>query len=215
MTTPTITVLMSCYNASKFLNEAIESVLAQTFTDFEFIVIDDGSTDDTLALLRRYAVRDARIVLLEKSNTGLTDSLIQAMALAQGPWLARLDADDRAAPDRLDKQMSFLERHPEVVLLGTGCRLIDATGKPGRAYTYPAHHAALLAQLTGCRSSFPHSSAVFHRQTALDVGGYNRRFRHSQDVDLWLRLSRAGTIACLPEPLVAILNFFSDPPSHK
>ena len=105
---PAVSVVMSCYNASRFLAEAIESILRQTFTDFEFIIIDDGSTDDTLDIIRTYAQTDPRIVVIEKANTGLADSLNVGIGAARGEWIARQDADDVSFPDRLFHQIEFL-----------------------------------------------------------------------------------------------------------
>lgn len=201
---PRLTVLMSCYNASRYLSEAIESILNQTYSDFEFIVVNDGSTDDTLDIIRRYASQDDRIILLDKKNTGLADSLSCGLRVAQAEWTARLDADDISLPDRFARQVAFLEGNRSVVLAGTGCVLIDERGTPGRNYRYPMRHDAIVSQICGGGSPFPHSSVMFHRQTAIRIGGYNRRFARCQDVDLWLRLSRVGKIACLPEVLLKI-----------
>ena len=107
---PEVTVLMSCYNASCWLHEAIASVLKQTFENFEFILVDDGSTDDTWDIIQAYRDRDQRIVAIKKSNTGLTDSLNVGIAHARGAWIARLDADDRCEAGRLAEQVRFIHR---------------------------------------------------------------------------------------------------------
>lgn len=199
-----VTVLMSCYNASQYLAEAIESVLSQTLADFEFIVVNDGSTDNTLATLKDYAARDPRILVLEKPNTGLADSLNVGMEAARGEWIARMDADDISLSRRLAKQVAFLHENASLVLVGSGCTLIDEQGTLGRRYWYPMRHDALVGWMCGDGAPFPHASAMFHRETAMRIGGYNPRFVRSQDVNLWLRLSRVGRIACLREPLVKI-----------
>jgi hypothetical protein len=204
MSTPTITVLMSCYNAAEFLSESIDSILKQTFTDFEFLIIDDGSTDDTLGILKHYAAKDNRVALVEKANTGLTDSLCLGVSLARGTWIARIDADDVSMPHRLEKQVSYLKHHPEAVLVGCGCIEIDAEGRALRQHSYPIYHEQLCRRLERNRAFFPHCSSMFHGQVAIKLGGYNRRFLRSQDWDLWLRLSETGLITCLREPLVKL-----------
>jgi glycosyltransferase involved in cell wall biosynthesis len=195
---------MSCCNASQYVSDAVESILEQTYSDYELLLINDGSTDNTLDVAKEYASQDKRIVVVDKSNTGLADSLNKGLGLARGEWIARLDADDIALPDRLAKQMSFIQRHETVVLLGTGCIIIDRSGSEGAHYRYPVDHDSLVRRLVTYGSPFPHSSVVFHRETVMGIGGYNRRFVRSQDYDLWLRLSEIKTIACLPEALVKI-----------
>ena len=195
---------MSCYNASRYLREAMDSVLTQTYRDYEFIVVNDGSTDDTAAILRTYASKDARIRIIEKANTGLTDSLNVGLHSAKGQWIARLDADDMAMPNRLTRQMAFVQQSTSLVVLGTGCTLVDTNGERIANYRYPPRHRPLVTHMASWGSPFPHSSALFHRDTALSIGGYNHRFLRCQDVDLWLRLSRFGHIGALPTPLVKI-----------
>ena len=132
---PEVSVLMSCYNASRWLHEAIDSVLTQTFENFEFVLVDDGSTDDTWNIIQSYRDRDERIVPISKKNTGLPDSLNVGIAKARGAWIARLDADDVCEPTRLEEQVKFVSKHPEVVLLGTGCVEIDEQGGVKKKHT--------------------------------------------------------------------------------
>ncbi len=199
---PVITVLMSCYNASAYLAEAIESVLSQTYNDYEFVAVNDGSTDNTLDILRKYASKDGRIRVLDKSNTGLADSLNFGIDAAQGRWIARIDADDVITPDRLARQLSFVKSHRSVVLLGAGCTLVDANGSRIRDYRYPRKHCSLVTHMAFGGASFPHSSAFFRKEAAIGIGRYNTRFARRQDLDLWLRLSQVGEIASVPELLV-------------
>lgn len=210
-----VSVLMSCYNASRYLSEAMESILSQTYGDYEFIVVNDGSIDGTLEIVHAYAQRDRRIRILDKANTGLADSLNAGMRMARAEWIARQDADDISLPDRFARQVAFLRGYSSVVLLGTGCTLIDEHGRPGRDYQYPAGHDALVAQICSGGSPFPHASAVFHRQTAMGLGGYSPRFTRSQDIDMWLRLSCNGDITCIPEPLVKIRKHSSNISNHN
>lgn len=199
-----VTVLMSCYNASRYLSEAVESILAQSYQDYEFIIVNDGSTDGTLEMVRGYAAKDSRIRILDKANTGLADSLNAGMRMARGEWIARLDADDVALPDRLAAQMAYVGSHPGTVLLGSGFIEIDGTGKALRTYRYPASRQKYMRRIqrTGCFA--PHSSCLYHKATVERLGGFNPRFHRSQDADLWFRLSLVGEVAALPQPLVKI-----------
>ena len=199
-----ISVLMSCYNGSRWLSEAIDSVLAQTFKNFEFILVDDGSKDNTLEIIRAYAERDARVVAVSKINTGLADSLNTGLALAQGAWVARIDQDDLCEPCRLERQLVFASGHSGLVFLGSGFAEIDEKGTIVKEYRYPQHHAGLVARLERLQGFFPHSSAFYRADAARCVGGYNTRITRAEDWRLWLELSLQGKLACLPERLVRI-----------
>lgn len=201
---PAVTVLMSCYNGSRWLPEAIESVLAQTLRDFELVLVDDGSKDRTLEIIREYAAKDPRITVLAKPNTGLADSLNSGLALAKGAWVARVDQDDICEPERLQKQLSYAITHPGLVLLGSGFSEINEAGEVVKKHNYPAGHHALTSRLERLQGFFPHSSAFYKTSAALKVGGYNRRFTRAEDRGLWLSLSLQGKVSCLPQPLVKI-----------
>lgn len=199
-----ISVLMSCYNGSRWLAEAIDSVLAQTFKKFEFILVDDGSKDNTLEIIRAYAARDSRVVAVSKKNTGLADSLNTGLAVATGVWVARIDQDDLCEPCRLERQLVFASGHPGLVLVGSSFAEIDEKGKIVKEYRYPQDHAGLVARLERLRGFFPHSSAFYRADAARNVGGYNTRITLADDRRLWLDLSLQGEIACLSERLVRI-----------
>lgn len=204
VTTPLVSVLMSCYNAKRWLHEAGESVLAQTFEDFEFILVDDGSTDDTWNVIQRYRERDQRVVAICKKNTGLADSLNVGIAKARGTWIARLDADDVCEPTRLQEQVAYVRDNPAIILLGTGCVEIDERSDVVKTHAYPSAHAALVRHLVRVQRFFPHSSAFYLRDAVRRQGGYRTRMRRAQDWDLWLRLSEYGRLGCLERPLVRI-----------
>ena len=201
--TPAISVLMCCYNSSEWLQEAIDSVLTQTYPDFELVLVNDGSTDDTAEILENNQRQDARVVLFHKDHSGLTASLNEGLSKAKGRWVARLDSDDLCAPERLDRQLSFAVGN-DVVLVGSGFHEIAEDGDKIKTHYYPHQHHRLIRHLERSRGFFPHSSAMFDRRVALDAGGYNPRFLMSQDRDLWARLAEAGRIACLEEPLVRV-----------
>lgn len=203
-TEPNITVLMSCFNATKWLNEAVNSVINQTYKDFEFIIVDDGSTDDTLKLIKDLSAIDSRIVVIAKHNTGLADSLNIGIQQARGQWVARLDADDLCEPTRLEKQIAYAHQHSDLVFIGSGLVKINANGHLLRSYRYPTYHASLLDNLRNLQRFPPHSSAFYRTQVVRAIGGYRVRIRRAEDWDLWLRLSEIGNFACMPEPLVRI-----------
>lgn len=211
---PKISVLTSCYNATRYIREAIESILSQTYGNFEFILIDDGSTDETLSIIKAYAQLDNRIVVLEKKNTGISDSLNIGLNIANGEWIARLDADDIAFPDRLEKQLNYVEINKDVVLLGTGCITIDENGKEIRKYVYPKKHRSIMAWMEAFKSPFPHSSAFFNKEIVQELGGYNNTLNGAEDIDLWLRIGLSGNVSCLREPLIK-LRKHSDSITHN
>ena len=204
MSSPAISVLMPCYNASEFIRESIESILSQTYSDFELIVINDGSTDDTQTIIEEYAERDKRIKIMSKSNSGLPDSLNVGLLPAKGEWIARLDADDIAMPNRLQKQIEYIGKKCDTVLLGSGCIIIDQCGNEINKYKYPEDHHELVRLMERIGSPFPHSSAFFSRKLVQKIGGYYSRFNACEDVDLWLRISNFGSIGCLSEPLIKL-----------
>jgi glycosyltransferase involved in cell wall biosynthesis len=201
---PAVSVLMSVYNGERWLRESIRSILTQSYPDFEFLIIDDGSRDRSLEILRECASQDGRITVHEKANTGLADSLNVGLSHARGRWIARTDADDISEPDRLMRQLRHLQAHEHVVLLGTGLRLIHADGEPAASHQYPEDHTALVRRLTHGGPRFAHASVMFRRDAALSIGGYRPRVRTAEDLDLWLRLAEIGPIGCLRDPLVRI-----------
>jgi len=193
---PKVTVLTSCYNAARYLPEAIESILGQTFKDFEFLLIDDGSTDETLEIIRQYAAQDDRILVVEKKNSGLADSLNKGIKVAVGQWIARLDADDIAFLYRLERQYDYVQKDPGIVLIGSGCITIDQRGREIKCYKYPSRSKPF--------SPFPHSTAFYRTDAVRQLGGYRPRIYRAEDKDLWLRLSSCGKIGCLREPLIKL-----------
>lgn len=202
----TISVIMSVFNCEILVSEAVESVINQSFKDYDLIIVDDGSYDHTLDVIKKYATKDRRIKILRKENTGLTDSLNVAMSHATGEWIARLDADDIAMPDRFLNQIDYIKKNPNVALLGGGCLEIDETGRPIKQHIYSETHEELLSKMETGKifSFFPHSSVLFNRALVNELGGYNKRYLRSQDSDLWLRISEAARIASLQKPLVKL-----------
>ena len=196
---PKVTVLMSVYNGERYLREAVDSVLAQTFTDYEFVIVDDGSTDDTAAILDSYA--DPRIVrLTNERNIGLTESLNRGLSIAQGMYVARMDADDVSLPERFAKQVQFLDEHPDIGVLGTGFEVIDDVGTPGVKVLFPTEPGLVRWQMF-FHCCIVHPSVMVRRTVYERLGGYNPDVRHSEDYELWLRAALETQIANLPDVL--------------
>jgi glycosyltransferase involved in cell wall biosynthesis len=199
MSAPAVSVLMSVRNGAPWVRDAVESVLDQTVTDLELVVIDDGSTDATASLLA--TVGDPRLRVERQPPTGLTPSLNRALALARAPLVARLDADDVALPERLACQRAFLDAHPDVGLLGTGAREVDASGREIGVVRPPEDDAAIRRAMIR-RNPFVHSSVMMRRSALEEAGGYDERLAVAQDYDLWMRMSRVTRLANLAAPLV-------------
>jgi glycosyltransferase involved in cell wall biosynthesis len=183
---PKISVIMSIYNGEKYLREAIESILNQTFTDFEFIIVNDGSTDNSLEIIQSYDDKRIKIINNEK-NIGLTKSLNKAIKQARGEYIARQDADDISLPNRFEEQLKYFEEHPEVALLGTSVYLIDENGKILGKHIVLAK-PGIKDLFNG--NQFNHGSVMFKKDVADDSGGYNELFRYVQDYELWLRIAK-------------------------
>lgn len=193
-----VSVLMSVFNGERFLRESIESVLNQTFQDFEFIVIDDGSTDDTANILANY--EDSRLRChRNRENLGLTRSLNKGLAISTGKYIARQDADDRSKQTRLEKQVARMESNPKLGLLGTFYDIIDANGEFLSAIEPPTDNAQLQEELLS-HNQFSHGSVMF-RRTALALSGDYRSLPIAQDYDMWLRIAEHFEIENLDEPL--------------
>jgi len=196
---PAVSVLMGVWNGAPQVREAIESILSQTMADLELIVVDDDSTDATPGILASF--RDSRLQVVRRARGGLTPALNAALRLSQAPLLARLDADDIALPERLERQLAFLSAHPDVGLVGTAAREVDASGHEVAVVRPPADDAGIRRALIR-RNPFVHSSVVMRRGAVEQVGGYDEAFPVAQDYDLWMRMSRVTRMANLPEPLV-------------
>lgn len=200
-TSPAVTVLMSVFNGEEYLRKAIESILGQTFSDFEFLIINDGSTDDTGSILEHEAKRDARIKFFEQDNQGLVASLNFGLSNARGQLIARIDADDIAYPLRLEKQVAYMNDHPELLALGSAITLIDEKGRTVKEINYPTGtNKVKSAMMLG--SKLAHPTVMMRREQVIQAGAYREACRHAEDYDLWLRLLEIGKIDNLDEPLL-------------
>jgi len=201
---PEISVLMPVYNADKYIGTAVESILEQTFTDFEFIIINDGSTDGTLAILDTYAKQDNRIRLVSRENKGLVATLNEGVGLVKSPLVARMDADDISLPDRFEKQVSYLAGHSNCVALGGRSLIIDPEGDEmcvwNQLTTFDEIQNQHLNTFLG--SAVAHPSMMYRTSAVRSFGGYREGCYPSEDLDLLLRLSKIGNIENLSEVIL-------------
>lgn len=206
MTRPALSVAMSVYNGAPHLGEAVESILGQTYGDFEFLVMNDGSTDASQDILEDYAKRDSRLRPVYRENKGLVASLNELIDMAQAPLLARMDADDVCLPERFEKQLAHLAQHPECGVLGTQMFDIDQNGTliqtPGPDEDYSTTGAGTLHNIQHGGPIVSHPTVVMRTHLARQVGGYHAAFKHCEDFDLWARLASLTQIWSLPEKLV-------------
>ncbi len=194
---PRVSVLIGCWNNADTLPRAIESILSQTVEDLELIVVDDGSTDSTPDLVR--AVSDGRVRYLPLEHMGISKSLNRGIAEAAAPVVAVQDADDWSLPARLERELSVLDRWPEVAVVGARMREVDGSGselRPRTAFTAGQVNEALMRF-----NPIPNSCAAFRRDVALSLGGYDERYSYAMDHDLWLRIADAHGVFALDEVL--------------
>lgn len=196
---PSISILMSAYNASDTLTKSIDSILSQSFTDFEFIIIDDGSTDETTAILEEYAQKDPRIHVVTQDNTGLTIALNRGLKLAKGRYVVRQDTDDFSYPDRLQKQFDLMETRPDILLCGGNCNNLYPGGLTTQWGWEPEE---ILQKSVFIKTPFAHSTAMMRTDVARALGGYDESFKTAQDMEFWMRFAKAGPIAMVSDPLV-------------
>ena len=202
MDIPLVTVLMPVYNGEKFLVEAVESIISQTYTNIEFIIIDDGSTDGTAVILARCQGQDERINIISQSNQGLVASLNRGLEAARGKYLARMDADDVSSPNRIRQQVDYLERNPESVLLGSAYELIDEDGNFIRMDRHPSHDTEIRWQML-FHNSFAHSAVMLRVDTLRKYNfKYDPEIVQAEDYELWSRLIQYGRCGNLDQPLI-------------
>jgi len=202
MKKPQITVLMSVHNGQAYLSQAIISILGQNFSDFEFIIIDDASTDDTWQILQTFAKKDRRIVLIQNEcNLGLTKSLNIGLKHSHGKYIARQDADDVSLPPRLEEQFKLLEKNPEICAVGSWAQIINQKGERQRILKTPVTHEEIIAHLL-LYNPMVHTSLFTRKKVLNEIGGYNENIAYAQDYYLWWKLSQKGRLACIGKELV-------------
>jgi len=189
MKTPKVSVVMSVYNCERYVGEAVKTILHQTFSDFEFIIINDGSTDRTPNLLREFD--DPRIRVIDQPNSGLTVSLNRGIRLAKGEYIARMDADDLSERERLEKQVKALDRNPGIAVVGCWYKIIDENGSLV-GYKRLPEDVNQLAELLMRENPICHGSVMMRKRALQTVGLYNENLRYAQDYELWLRMLHEG-----------------------
>ena len=201
MKTPYVSVLLPVFNAEKTIGESVQSILNQTWTDFELIIIDDGSFDNTAHVLDQFS--DPRIRRIYQQNVGLPITLNRSIKVARGKFLARQDADDISLPLRLEKQVHFLERHPEYGLIGTWTQILENELLSTRMHCHPTSNGEIQIRLL-FNNYFVHSSVMF-RKSVIDItGGYSEKPEDfpPEDYELWLRMAHRCKVANLADPLI-------------
>jgi glycosyltransferase involved in cell wall biosynthesis len=205
-----VSVLLPVYNASRYLGGAVESILRQTHREFEFLILDDGSRDDSLAQLRRFEQRDSRVHVISRPNTGIVGALNELVALAKGEWLFRMDADDVARPERFARQLAYLGANPDCVALGSRALFMDPDGSPLVEFIDCFDHSDIERTLMRPAIGILHPTVAMSRRAVLAVGGYRADYPHVEDLDLFLRLGEVGRLANLPEVLLDYRNHFTN-----
>lgn len=197
---PKVTILMPARNAGKYIAEAIRSVLQQTYTDFELLIVDDGSTDDTVKVVRGF--KDRRIRLLSKEKEGTSVALNVGLQMARGIYIARFDADNICLPTRLERQVIFLDGHPAYLVVGSDAEYICENGEHLFNFYCAGHtHREIIDNLYR-RCPFIHSTVMYRRDAVLRIGGYSRYAHGFEDYFLWVQLLKMGKSCNLPEPLL-------------
>ena len=199
---PTVSVVLPVHNGEPYLAEAIDSILGQTFGDFELIAVDDASTDNSRRRLDDAAARDSRVCVVDGQERGLVGALNLGLSLARGEFIARMDADDISQPSRFARQVRYLRENPDIAVVGSAITLIDASGAVVRELSYPLAPADVDRFLMEVGSALAHPAVMARRKAMLTVGGYRKLFQHSEDYDLWLRMAERYLLANLTDRLL-------------
>lgn len=197
---PLVSVILPAYNTEKYLRETIDSILRQTFTNFECIIINDGSTDTSQKIIDHYAKIDSRIIPIKQQNMGLVATLNKGVELAKGTYIARVDGDDPSFSTRLEKQVEILQKDESVVLVGGGYEMINEEGHYLQTIATPTLNDDLRRAIL-LRNPFGHASVVFRKDAAVQAGLYSNEFGPTEDQELWIRLAKYGSFAAVPEPV--------------
>ena len=197
---PTITVLMPAYNAEKYIGNAIASVLGQTYADFELVIVNDGSTDGTLDVINTFY--DRRIVVINQHNMGVAAALNTGLKRSKGIYIARFDADDVCYPERLEKQLGFLQQNPEYILVGSDADYILENDEFLFHFYCIAHSHEEIMQKLYFYCPFVHPAVMYEKQSVCNAGGYPTDAHNFEDYMLWTAIAKAGKFCNLAEPLI-------------
>jgi len=196
MSSPVLSIVMPTYNASEFLDQALTSILEQSFGKYELIIVDDGSSDGTVEQIQ--ATDDERVRLIQRESTGITSALNRGIKESRGQYIARHDADDWSHPERLETQIQYLESHPNVAMVGTGAYLVDENGR--RISRRRVLKDPTLDDLAS-HNEFIHGSVIMRRDPVEQLGGYDEWYETAEDYDLWLRMANEYDIRNIDDPL--------------
>lgn len=211
---PLVSIIMSVFNEEKYVADAIESILNQTYQNWEFIIINDGSVDSTESIINQY--QDPRIRYFYQENIGLTKSLNKGITLSQGKYIARIDADDRSLPKRIEQQVNFLEKNETFVLIGSYYYKIDVRNMILSICEPAINDQDCRENLMLGKANFLHSSVMFKKEINGEIMRYDETFKQAQDARMWINLATRGKIGILPEILaVAHRNRPSSITSHR
>ena len=186
-----ISVLMGVYNSERYLASSISSILLQTYKNFEFIIVNDGSTDKSAEIIEKFALKDSRIKVINHDNKGLTKSLNIAARHAKGKYLARQDADDISLPRRFKTQINYLKKHPDVKVLGTSNFMMDDNGKVINIFLRP-RTTEKIKEYMPVGNQLCHGSVLMDKKFFFDINGYDENYRFAQDYELWFRILNKG-----------------------
>lgn len=196
-----VSVVMPLYNGERYAADAIESILGQTLEDFELIIIDDGSTDASAAVASRYAQQDPRIRLVSRTHRGITATRNEALSIARGRFVAESDSDDISLPQRLQKQLKYLEKYPQCALVGCRLLLIDPDGAPIRVINMETSHEEIVETNLNFTTFFVSGAYMVRREAIRTIGGFREEVTLAEDRDLYLRLAEHHKLANIPEVL--------------
>lgn len=199
---PAISVLMPVYNCEPYLDEAIRSIRDQTFTDFEFVIVNDGSTDGSLDTIHRHAAEDPRIIVLDRPNGGIVDALNAGLAVCRGEFIARMDGDDVAMPTRFEQQLSAFSANPHLGLLGTCATTIDSRGEVVSAISYHSDHQHICLDLLSGHCALLHPTIIARREVFTTLSGYTSEYQYSEDLDLYIRAAQLYELANISNELL-------------
>lgn len=197
-----VTVLMPAYNVAGYIREAIDSVLNQTFTDFELLIVNDGSTDDTEKIIRSYP--DKRIKLVNRANGGVSAALNTGLEEAKGKYIARFDADDICYPFRLEQQYAFMRSHPDYIIIGSDADYVSESGVFLFKYLNIGHTNEEINERINIYCPFVHSTVFYLKDAVIQAGGYEVKAHSFEDYFLWMRLIKLGKACNFSEPLIKV-----------
>ncbi len=204
---PEVSVVMSAFNSEEFISESINSILNQDFKDFEFIIINDGSSDKTLSIINKYQKIDNRIKVINQKNFGLTKSLNNAVSIAKSNFIARIDADDISLPSRLSTQLKYLKSNSNLGFVFSNFIFIDKSGNKIQKKIISTNSYQVRYNLLKGINNIAHSSVMFRKDLFFEIGKYRNRFKKSQDIDLWIRMTDKYEFSNVgSEPLILIRN---------